>query len=120
MHRDLADLYNSPQVNQRLVLDLILSKQFGVIDKIPQKPTQLPQSSGRAVQATRDATPDQMFRLENNEAYLVIRLLLLPAISRVIHPNQEKTVWNGVQRGHIPRAKRLEIAIHAAPSFWRG
>jgi hypothetical protein len=26
VHRDFADLYNSPQVNQRIVLDLILSK----------------------------------------------------------------------------------------------
>jgi hypothetical protein len=108
------------KVNQRLVFDLIPSEQLGVIPEIPQKPTQLPQGSGRAVQATADATPDQMFGLENNEADLVIRLLLLPAISRVIYTNQEKTIWNGVQRGHIPRAKRLEIAIHAAPSFWLG
>ena len=29
MHRGLADLYNSPQINESLVFDLILSEQFG-------------------------------------------------------------------------------------------
>ncbi|MFZ0198799.1 MAG: hypothetical protein WAL05_06355, partial [Candidatus Sulfotelmatobacter sp.] len=90
-HRDFAHLYNSPQVNQRLVFDLIPSEQLGVVPEIPQKPTELPQGSGRGVEATADATPDQMFGLEDNEANLVIRLLLLPAIMRLIYTDQEKT-----------------------------
>jgi hypothetical protein len=59
-----------------------------------------------------------MFGLEDNEADLVIRLLLLPAISRLIHTNQEKTIRNGMKRRHVHGAKRLDVAIHAAPSFW--
>jgi hypothetical protein len=36
--------------------------------------------------------------LQDGEADLVIRLLLVPAILRPVHPNQEKTVRNRVKR----------------------
>ena len=51
MYRDFADLDHTPQVDQGLVIDLILSEQLGVIAEIAQEPAQLPHGSGRAVEA---------------------------------------------------------------------
>jgi hypothetical protein len=35
-----------------------------------------------------------MLWLEDGEADLVIRFLLVPSILRAIHPDEEQTIWN--------------------------
>ena len=120
MHGDFADLDHAPQVDQGLVIDLILSEQFGVIAEVAQEPAQLPHRPGRAVQAAGHETPGQVPGLEDGEADLVIRLLLVPAILGPIHPDQEDPIRNRVNGRHVRRAERLEIAPHAAPSLFPG
>ena len=110
--------FTTPHKSTRALSSIsFLPEQLGVIAEVAQKPTQLPHSPGRAVQAAGHETPGQMPGLEDSEADLVIRLLLVPAILRPIHPNQEKAIRNGVKGRQICRAERLEIAPHAAPSF---
>jgi hypothetical protein len=58
-----------------------------------------------------------MSGLEDKEADLVIRLLLVPTISRPIHPDTEETVRNRTNGWHIRGAKGLEIPPHAAASL---
>src|ERR1700730_4594640 len=80
MHRDFADLYHAPEVEQGLVIDLILSEQLRVVAELAQKPAQLPHRSGGAVQAAGHEAPGQMLGFKDSEADLVVRLLLVPAI----------------------------------------
>src|SRR5579863_9813109 len=117
VYRDFADLYHPPQVDQGLVINLIFREQLRVITEVTQKPTQLPNRPGCAVQAAGHETSGQVPGLEDSQTYFVIRLLLVPAVLRPIHPNEEKAVRNRVNRRDICRAERLEIALHAAPSL---
>src|SRR5258706_3063768 len=117
VHCDFANLDHAPQVDKGLVIDLIFAKQLGVVAEVAQKPTQLPHSPGRAIQPTGHEATGQMLWLEDSEADLVIRFLLVPATLRPIHPNKEQTIRNGVNGRYIGWAERLEIAPHAAPSF---
>ena len=120
VHGDFADLDHAPQVDQGLVIDLVLSQQFGVVAEVAQEPAQLPHCPGCAVEAPGHETPGQMLGLEDGEADLVIRFLLVPAILGPIHPDQEDPVRNRVNGRHVRRAERLEIAPHAAPSLFAG
>src|SRR5438477_12392692 len=76
VHHGTADLYYSPEVEQNLVIDLILSQQFGVIAGIAQKQVQLPHCPERAIEAPRYESAGQMFGLEHGEGDFVIRFLL--------------------------------------------
>ncbi len=51
VHGDFADLDHAPQVDQRLVINLVLSQQLRVVAEVAQKPAQLPHGSGCAVEA---------------------------------------------------------------------
>ncbi len=42
VYGDFADLDHAPQIDQGLVVDLILSQQFGVVAEVAQEPAQLP------------------------------------------------------------------------------
>ena len=96
MNGDFADLDHAPEIDQGLVIDLVLSQQVGVVAEVAQKPAQLPHCLGCAIQAAGHETPGQMLGLEDGEADLVIRLLLVPAILGSIHPDQEDPVRNRV------------------------
>src|SRR5207248_8499010 len=96
VHHDTTDLHYAPQVDQSFVIDLSSSQQFGVIAEVAQKPVQLPHGSGRAVETPGHETAGQMFGLEDREADLVIRFLLVPAILGAINPNQEQPVRDRV------------------------
>ena len=49
---DFADLNYAPQIDQGLVVDLVLSEQFGAVAEVPKKPAQLPHGPGGAVGST--------------------------------------------------------------------
>ena len=92
---DFADLDHARQVDQCFVIDFIAAQQFGVVAEVAQEPAQLPQRFGCAVEAAGHETcPVRSLGLEDGEADLVIRFLLVPAILGSIHPDQEDPVRN--------------------------
>ena len=96
LHGGLADLHHAPQSEQGLVIDLFSPEQLGVVAEIAQKPAQLPQGLGGAVQAAGHEAPGQFVGFEDGEARIVIGLLLVPAILGPIDPDQEQPVRNSV------------------------
>ena len=85
MHGDFADLDYTPQVDQGLFINFILVQQFSVVAEVTQEPAELPHRPGRAIQPAGHETPGQVLGLQDGEADLVIRLLLVPAILGSIH-----------------------------------
>src|SRR5664280_2435647 len=53
----VADLHDADQAAQDALVDLVLTQQFGVIEKIPQEPTQLPHRLRGAVETAYDRAP---------------------------------------------------------------
>src|ERR1700737_3080156 len=76
VHRDFADLYHAPQVDQGLVIELILSEQLRVVPEVAQKPAELPHGPGGAVQAKGHEASGQILGVEDSETDLVIGFFL--------------------------------------------
>jgi hypothetical protein len=58
-----------------------------------------------------------MFWLEDDNADLVVRFLLVPAILRPVHPDKEQTIRNLLNGRYIGWTEGFEKAPHAAPSL---
>ena len=80
---------DSAKVQQRFLIDLILSEQFGVIAKVPKKPIELPECSLAAVQPSGEGTCGERFGLEDYEAKNEEGLLRMPAVGSCIDTHQE-------------------------------
>src|SRR5664280_2195549 len=90
----VADLHDSDQPAQSAFVDLVLAQQFGVIEEIPQKPTQLPHRLWGAVETAGDRAPGERLGLKNGEPEQVKSLLGLPAMLRPIEPDEKYAVGN--------------------------
>src|SRR5664280_1312095 len=90
----VADLDDSDQAAQGPLVDLILAQQFGVIEKIPQEPTQLPHRLWRAVQPADNRTAGEWLGFKNGEPQQIKALLGLPAVLRPVEPDEKYAVGN--------------------------
>src|SRR5208283_843540 len=85
----MADLHDSGEAAQGTLVDLVLAQQFGVIEEIPQKPTQLPHRLWGAVEAADDRALSKRLGFENGEPQHIESLLGPPAILDTIDPNEK-------------------------------
>src|ERR1039458_7267096 len=60
----VADLDDATARARGALVDLVLAQQVGVIEKIPQEPTQLPHRLWGAVETTDDRAPAKRLRVE--------------------------------------------------------
>ncbi len=100
------------QTAQGTLVDLVLAQQFGVIEKIPQEPTQLPHRLRGAVEAADNRAPGERLGFKDGEPQQIKALLGLPAVLGAIEPDEKYAVRNlGVR---IPRGVRKSgnIAFH--------
>src|ERR1019366_5060518 len=90
----VADLDDPDQPAQSALVDLVLAQQFGVIEEIPQKPTQLPHRLWGAVETAGNRAPGERLGLKNGEPEQIKALLGLPAMLRPIKPDEKYAVRN--------------------------
>ena len=113
----MADLDHALQTDQALLVNLISRQQFGVVAEIAQEPGELPQGFGGAVQASGNGSPGERLRLDYGKAEKVKRLLGMPAVLGTLYPDQEQAVRDCCT-GASRFMQALDMALHAAPSFW--
>src|SRR5664280_3406278 len=90
----VADLDDSDQAAQGPLVDLVLAQQFGVIEEIPQEPTQLPHRLRSAVETAGDGASCERLGFEDREPQQIKALLGLPTMLRPIEPDEEYAVGN--------------------------
>jgi hypothetical protein len=80
---------NSAEIEESLFVDAVIFKELRVVAKITEKPVELPESSFRAVQSTREAPGFERFRFQNGELDLYKWLLRMPPVTSPIHSNKK-------------------------------
>ena len=115
----VADLHDPDQAAQGSLVDFVLAQQFGVIEKIPQEPAQLPHRLGGAVETADDRAPGKWLGLENGEPEQIKALLGLPAMLRTIEPDEKYAVGNLGVRITCGIGESGNMTFHPATS-WLG
>ena len=88
VHDGVADLDDTAEADQVLVVDLIPSEQFGVVAEVAQKPVEFPQRSGRAVEAAGNRVSGEFFGFEDREAKEIERFSCIPPMMRSLDANE--------------------------------
>jgi hypothetical protein len=83
---------NTAKIQERLFIDLISSKEFGVISKIAQEPTEFPKRAFSAVEAPGEGKCFMRGRLQDAEAQGKEGFLGMPAIGGPFDSDQEEPV----------------------------
>jgi hypothetical protein len=83
---------DTAKVQERLFIDLISGKQFGVVAKVVEEPTEFPESAFGAVEAPREGKCFMGGGLKDAEAQSKEGLLGMPAIGGPFNPNKEEPV----------------------------
>src|SRR5271165_6948657 len=113
-------LHHSDQATQGAFVDLVLTQQFGVIEKIPQEPAQLPHRLGGAVKAADDGPARERFGFQDGEPQQIKALLGLPAVLSTVEPDEKYAVRNlGVQITSGIR-ESVNVTLHPATSWFGG
>ncbi len=115
----VADLHHPDQAAQGSFVDLVLAQQFGVIEEIPQEPTQLPHRLWGAVKAADDRAPGKRLGFEDGEPEQIKALLGLPAVLRTIEPDEKYAVRNFGVRITRSVGESGNLTFHPATS-WLG
>jgi hypothetical protein len=115
----VADLDDTAESRQGLLVDLLVGEKFRVIEKVPQEPAELPHRFLGAVEPTDDGLPGQCARFYDRESKDVKRLAGVPAELGAIDPNEEDPIGNFRTSiaGSFSEARNL--AFHATTSCFR-
>ena len=116
----VADLHDPDQAAQGSLVDLVLAQQFGVIEKIPQEPTQLPHRLWGAVETANDRSSSEWLGFKNGEAQQIKALLGMPAMLRPIEPDKKYAVGNLGVRIPCGIGESGNIAFHPATAWLGG
>jgi hypothetical protein len=92
MEGDRRSANDAAKVQKRLLVHLVAAKEFIVIAKVTQEPTELPESSFAAVQPSGEAPCGERCGLLNHEAEEQEWLLGMPAVRSTVHAHQEKPI----------------------------
>ena len=90
----MADLDDTAEADQALVVDLIPAEQFGVVAEVAQKPVEFPQRSGRAVEAAGNRVSGEFFGFEDREAKEIERFSCIPPMMGSLDANEQQTIAN--------------------------
>ena len=114
----MADLDDAFQPDDLSFVHFIASEQFGVIAKVAQKPVQLPQGFGAAIEPARKDVLGKPAGLKNGQRQSVVGLLRMPMKPDSLYANEENSIWYLVSGTAISGVQTGNLAFHAAPSFW--
>jgi len=90
----VANLDDTAESGQSLLVDLFMRQEFRIIEKIAEEPAELPHRFLRAVKTTDDGVPGQTMWLNNGESENVEGSCGVPAELGVINPNEVDAVGN--------------------------
>jgi len=90
----VADLDDTAESGQSLLIDLFLGQQFRVIEKVPQEPAELPHCFLCAVKTARDGLTGGGTRFKDKESEDIEWLVGVPAELGTIDPDEEYAVGN--------------------------
>jgi hypothetical protein len=112
----VADLDHAAESGQSLLIDLLVSEQFRVIEEIAQEPAQLPHRLLGAVKATHDGLTGGGTWFKDVESEDVERFVGMPAELGAIDAHEENAVRN--LRPRIPGSfgESRDLAFHATTS----
>ena len=117
---DVADLDDSDEAAQGVLVDLVLAQQFGVIEKIPQEPAQLPHCLRRAVETADDRAPGEPLGFKDGKSKHIKALLGLPAMLSMIDPDEKHAVGNLRMRIPCGLGESGNMTFHPATSWLGG
>ena len=112
----MADLDDTAESGQSLLIDLFVGQKFRVIEKIPQEPAQLPHRLLGAVEPADNGLPRQCPGLNHREPENVKRLAGMPAELATIDAHKIDTVGDLRMRIVGRFGETWDFAVHAAPS----
>jgi hypothetical protein len=112
----VADLDDTAEPGQSLLIDLFVGEQFRVIEKVPQKPAQLPHRFLRAIQSAHNGLTRGGTWFKDVESEDVERFVSVPAELGAIDAHEEDLVGN--LRTRIARSfgETGDLAFHATTS----
>jgi len=90
----LAPKGASQPSGRRGYFHLIPAEQLRVVAEIAQRPAELPQGLGRAIESAGEGAPSYRLRFDNGEPNDVKRLLALPRVPDLIDSDQEHAIGN--------------------------
>ena len=114
----MADLHHAAQSGESFLVDFIASEQVGVVEKIAQEPTELPQGFRRAVHPSGDHAAGEFPWFQDGEAQNVKGLRWMKAVLGAVDADEEHAVGHSIGRGVGRLAQALDSAFHAAPSVF--
>ncbi len=112
----MADLDDTSESGQSLLIDLFVGQKFRVIEKISQKPAQLPHRLLGTVEPADNRLPGQCPGLDHREPENVERLAGMPAELSAIDAHKIDTVGDLRTRIVGSFGETWDSAGHAAPS----
>ena len=90
----MADLDDTAESGQSLLVDLFVGQQFWVVAKISQEPSQLPHRFLGAVETSNNGLPGGGTRFKDGESEDVERFVGMPTELSAINANEEDPVGN--------------------------
>jgi hypothetical protein len=112
----VADLDDTAESGQSLLIDLFVGQKFRVIEEIAQEPAQLPHRLLRAVETTHDGLTGQTTGFKDREAEDVERFVGVPAELGAIDAHEEDPVGNLRTRIAGSFGEARDLAFHATTS----
>src|SRR5208283_37008 len=83
---------DTAKIQERLFIDLISSKELGIVTEVVQEPAEFPKRAFSAVEAPREGKCFMGGGLQDTEAKGEEGLLGMPAIGGPLNPNKEESV----------------------------
>ena len=112
----MADLDHTAETRESLFVDLLVSQQFRIVEKVAKKPAQLPHRLLCAVEAAGDRPMGENCGFENREAENIKGLLRVPTELGAIDTDKENPIWNLLSRIADCLGKTRNLAFHATTS----
>ena len=116
----MADLDHTAETRESLFVDLLVSQHFRIVEKVAQKPAQLPHRLLCAVEASDDRSMGENVGLEDREAENIEGLLRVPTELGAIDPDKEDSIWNLGSRIADCLGETRNLAFHATTSGLEG
>jgi|SRR5580704_15462008 hypothetical protein len=88
----VADLDHAAKANEILIVDFVVVEQVGVVAEVPQKPSELPQGFGRAIDSASKSLALDLLRFKDTEAQKVKGFLRMPTVLGSLHADEEQSI----------------------------
>jgi hypothetical protein len=92
MEGDRRRANDAAKVQEGLFVHLVAAKEFIIIAKVPQEPTELPERSFTAVEPSGEGPCGERCGFLDDEAEEQEWLLRMPAVRSTVHADQEESI----------------------------